>query len=154
MTENRGWDWPRALGWAVWALLLAAWTAALLSPVPPTVGSTFVPTSMRFWAAKGLHVGSYAFLAFAACWLPASLRGGVIVSAVLLAHGALTEVGQLYVPGRSGSVADVVIDSAGVALGVVAGLALRHWFPRRRAAMSQETPALEGVRPTSGGPDR
>jgi VanZ family protein len=125
----RGRSWWGVLGWAVWALLLAAWTVALLRPEPPIVGEAFVPTSLRFWAAKGLHLSAYGFLAFLVCWLPTSKRGRLIVWAALLAHAALTEVGQLYVPGRSGSVGDVLINATGLALGVAVGLALRRMKP-------------------------
>src|SRR5262245_56229746 len=107
------------LGWSLWALLLAVWTVALLRPEPPKMGEAVVPTSLRFWAAKGLHLGSYGFLALVSCWLPASGRVRVAVWTALLAHAALTEVGQLYVEGRTGSVMDVLINATGLTLGVV-----------------------------------
>jgi VanZ family protein len=130
MTERRGWTWWGVLGWAAWALLLAAWTVALLRPVPESVGNLVPDLSLRFWAAKGLHLSAYGFLACAVCWLPASKRGRLLVGAALLAHAALTEVGQLYVPGRSGQVSDVFINATGLALGAALGLALRHALRR------------------------
>jgi hypothetical protein len=132
MSEKPGWNGWGALGWAAWALLLAGWTVALLRPEPVTVGEGFVPTSLRFWAGKSLHLGSYGLLAFLVCWLPAPSRGRLIVWAALLAHAALTEVGQLYVPGRTGTVSDVLINATGLTLGIVAGLALRHGLSLRR----------------------
>jgi VanZ family protein len=114
----------RVAGWVLWGLFLAAWTAALLSPEPPRASAAVVPSSMRFWVAKGLHLGAYAILAFAPRWLTSSRKAWWVVWLALVAHGALTEVGQLFVEGRHGSIRDVALDAAGVALGALAGFAL------------------------------
>ena len=121
MRERR--DWRTVLGWAAWALLLAGWTAALLSRDAPRVGAAWIPVEYRFWVAKGLHLSSYALLAFAACWLRSARA---VAWALLLAHAALTEVGQRFVEGRTGTVRDALINAAGIALGITAGLALRR----------------------------
>jgi VanZ family protein len=126
MREWRRW-WP-VLGWAAWALLLACWTAALLSRDAPRVGAAWVPEQYRFWVAKGLHLSSYALLAFLACWLPGARGARGAVWALLLAHAALTEVGQRFVEGRTGTFRDVLINAAGIALGITAGLSLRRLF--------------------------
>ena len=62
---RRGW-----VRWAAWLALLAAWTYGLLSPDAPEAVGSILPPPLRFWAAKGLHVGAYACLAFAAAWVP------------------------------------------------------------------------------------
>jgi hypothetical protein len=113
--------------WVLWGLLLALWTAALLRPEPPKVSEAILPMEWRFWAAKGLHVSAYAFLACTGGWLAPTWRARWCLWAALLAHAALTEVGQLYVPGRSGSVVDVGINATGLTLGALAGLALLRW---------------------------
>src|SRR5262245_48924425 len=94
--------WWRVAGWVLWGLVLAAWTAALLRPEPPRAGAAVVPTSLRMWVGKGLHVSAYAVLAFVPCRLTSSRRAWWAVWLALVAHGALTEVGQLFVEGRSG----------------------------------------------------
>ena len=103
--------------------LLLLWTWKLLEPNP-------VPDRMReflsFWdwlpfvLAKCLHTGCYAFLtALALIWVP-TRRGKVLAIGFMLFHGVGTEIGQTYVPNRVGSIKDVLIDSAGVFIGVIA----------------------------------
>lgn len=109
---------------AAFAAALAVWTWKLLEPHP-------VPESwlgdLRSWAellpfllAKALHCGGYAFLAvLALVWPPPRWRP--IVIACLMAHGVATEVLQELLPfNRTGRVADVAIDWAGIAAGVLA----------------------------------
>lgn len=110
--------------------MLLLWTWKLLDPHP-------VPDPMRdflsYWdwlpfvLAKCLHTGCYAFLtALALIWVT-TRRGKVIAVGFMLLHGVGTEIGQTYVPNRVGSVKDVLIDSTGVALGVIA----MRWLTRR-----------------------
>jgi hypothetical protein len=115
------------VGWSLWLLLLAACTAALLSSSAPEIGDRIVPTPLQFAAAKALHLGMYGSLAFGVGWLASGWRLRGVLWAALLAHGALTEVGQLFVEGRTGSVRDVFIDAAGLALGALAGVAWASW---------------------------
>jgi VanZ family protein len=126
---GRGW---RILGWSLWLLLLGGCTAALLSSRAPKLGAVIVPPSLRFAAAKAVHLTAYGSLAFGVCWLTSDRRLRWAVWAGLLAHGALTEVGQLFVEGRTGSVRDVFIDAAGLALGALAGTAWASWRHSKR----------------------
>ena len=114
------------------AVGLALWTWKLLDPQP-------VPEPIRaalgYWgwlpfvAAKCLHLSGYAFLVVAG-QVAVARRYRLVVAAFLIAHGAATEVGQTYVPGRDGNERDVAIDAAGV----VAGTLLLRRVTRDRAA--------------------
>jgi VanZ family protein len=125
---------PTKLGrivlWGSWLLILAAWTALLLSPRAPGVVASIIPEALRFWVAKGAHVSAYALLSVLTGCLP--VRWGVRLCCwlVLVGHGALTEYLQLYVPGRTGSLRDVGLDVGGIVLGL---LVLMAWRRRRRA---------------------
>lgn len=101
--------------------LLGLWTWKLLVPQPvPDALSVHLKGETRFVAAKGLHACAYATLALLAVTLPVPTRWRWALAALLALHGVATEIGQTYVPGRTGSVYDVLIDWAGVALGVLA----------------------------------
>jgi len=116
-SATRGW-----LIWAFWLALLAAWSFALLSPTTPKAAAQLIPTTLRFYAAKGLHLTAYAFLTCLAAWLPAGGRWGAWIA--LLLHAAITEWLQTFVPGRSGSVSDVLINCTGIGLGLLAAWSL------------------------------
>ena len=57
----------------------------------------------------------------------------------LLLHGVGTEIGQTYVPNRTGKVTDVLIDWAGITAGL---LALR-WWNRRHHPLSRDAESSE-----------
>ncbi|MGL4555036.1 MAG: VanZ family protein [Gemmataceae bacterium] len=119
----------RRWAWAGWGAALVVWTYLLVSPTAAhSLGELVVPTARRFLAAKVGHFTGYAAFAFAVPFLTArpGVRLGVVAG--LIAHGALTELVQLYVPGRTGELRDVVIDSAGVLTGLAAG----RWLAGRR----------------------
>lgn len=117
----------------VFLFCLALWTHELLAenPVPDSVKQR-IPVEWRFRLAKGLHVGAYAFLTVLAGWLPVpgKLFWGVIVLLVL--HGVAGEIGQTFVDGRHGSTRDVLLDWAGIVIGLVV-LQCGRWAFRRRA---------------------
>jgi hypothetical protein len=127
---------PRGLSpWAVphfaaFAVVLGVWTWLLLEPYPvPPVIAEGLGASLRLILAKTLHAGVYAFLTVLGATLPVSRRWRVAVVVFLALHGVGTEIGQTFVKNRVGKVTDVLIDWAGVALGV---LALRWWQKPRR----------------------
>lgn len=99
-------------------LILGLWTWQLLvpHPVPPAVRDEFSP-DLLFLASKLAHAGAYAFLTVLAAALPVSRRQQRLVVAGLLLHAVGTEIGQTFVPNRTGRVWDVLIDWGGVALG-------------------------------------
>lgn len=102
------------------AAVLGLWTWKLLepNPVPPSLALG----DWQFWAAKALHVGVYAFLTLLAVTLPVPRHWRWFFVGLLALHGAATEIGQTFVPNRSGSVRDVLIDWLGI------GLSVLVWF--------------------------
>jgi VanZ family protein len=103
-------------------LFLGLWTWKLLepSPIPPAINEG-LPTDLKFILSKLLHAGAYAFLTFLAARLPVRRPYFWLAVAALALHGMGTEIGQLYVPNRTGTVRDVLIDWFGIGLGL-AGL--------------------------------
>ncbi|MGL6094781.1 MAG: VanZ family protein, partial [Fimbriiglobus sp.] len=122
--------------------LLAVWTYLLLEPkpVPESVLEILsIIDGLKFFAAKSLHAGGYATLAglglIAASGSGRRTRAAVV--GFLLLHGAGTEIGQTFVPNRSGKVTDVAIDWAGITAGV---FAWRRFGPRPAVSDSQSLP--------------
>ncbi len=114
------------MAWAAFAPALAVWTWKLLepNPVPERLHSLIsLADWLPFLLAKCLHLGGYAFLA-ALLWAAAPRGWRWAAVAFLLLHGVGSEVGQTFVPNRSGNVRDVVIDWCGIAAGVVFARAL------------------------------
>jgi VanZ family protein len=105
---------------------LGLWTWELLAenPVPDSVRAA-IPDGWTFYLAKGLHVAAYAFLTLLAGLLPVPRWVLGLVVAGLLLHGVATEVGQTFTNNRQGSVRDVLLDWAGVGVGL---LGLTMWW--------------------------
>lgn len=103
---------------ALFLVFLALWTYELLAenPVPASI-SRAIPDAWKFWLAKGLHVGAYAFLTLLAVWLPVHRSVFWLVVAGLLVHGIGTEVGQWFTTNRQGSIRDVLLDWRALAWG-------------------------------------
>ncbi len=100
--------WRRAAFWLALAVNLAVLYAPSVRPAQPGVPGL----------DKAVHVGSFAVLT--AAGLAAGLAPRWFLPAVL-AHALVSEAVQAAVlPARSGDVADVVADVAGVALGYAA----------------------------------
>jgi VanZ family protein len=99
----------RAWRWALGLLVVAVGYLAL-TPHPPEGIDTG-------WD-KLNHVLAFMALAFCAgLSAPASLSARRLSMCGLLAYGALIEVLQLYVPGRSSEWGDLLADAIGIALG-------------------------------------
>ncbi len=117
--------------------LLSVWTWKLLepSPVPEHLARRLQP-EWKFILAKCLHCGGYATLTFLATTLPVSRFWCRCFVLLLALHGAGTEIGQTFIPNRTGTVRDVIIDWIGIALGVLARqlLASRGCRPLARCA--------------------
>lgn len=109
-------------------VFLSLWTWKLLEPVPvPSQVTGGLSTEVKFALAKILHVGGYAFLAILAATLPAPRHWRTFLVILLLIHGAATEIGQSFIPNRTGKLADVALDWIGVGLAVL----LVRWWRRR-----------------------
>jgi VanZ family protein len=116
------------LPFAVFALFLGLWTWKLLEPKPvPEPVLEGIPSDWRFWLAKALHVGGYAFLTVLARWLPVSRKAFRGVVLFLALHAVGTEIGQSYVPNRHGRPHDVVINWLGIGLGLLVLCRVRPW---------------------------
>jgi len=88
-----------------------------------------------------LHVPAFASLTWAWCWALAGWLNGARVRAISAAgvafgYGVLDEWHQSFVPGRHASLADVLLDSAGV----VIGIGVAAWAARCAGSV----PAAEG----------
>jgi hypothetical protein len=100
-------------------LFLSLWTWKLLEPNPvPEAVRAGLGVDWGFVLAKCLHLGGYAFLTALGTLAFPLHRPWVVV--FMLLHAVGTEIGQTFVPNRSGSVRDVLIDWCGIALGVLA----------------------------------
>jgi VanZ family protein len=111
--------------------LLGLWTWKLLEPYPVPEGvAEALGVDWQFIIAKCLHFGGYAFLTFLAVTLPVPSRWRWAFVVLMALHGVGTEIGQTFVPNRTGTRRDVLIDWGGIALGVAAWR-LREWGGRR-----------------------
>jgi VanZ family protein len=113
----------------VWLLYVLAWSVALEVPQPihphdPTAAEAV------FTFGKAVHLSAYALLAGLTGWLRPTGAWRAAAFVFLLGHGVLTEVLQFLLPfGRTGAVADVMLDWVGISVGVA--LTWRWWFRPR-----------------------
>jgi VanZ family protein len=132
-------DLSRRSRWAVWFAFLVLWSTALLVPDPIGFLLHHLPDSvelnhtMTFLMAKTLHVTAYATAAILTGWLRAPGSWRWLLLAFWFLHAGATEFGQLFVPGRTGSLRDVALDSVGLLIGLA--LSWRWWrdVPREPA---------------------
>lgn len=116
--QQREWLAPVVL-WVVWIAFLAAWTVALLIPIPAEASAMVGGDDAKFLVAKSIHVGMYTFLAGLSAWLRVPKRFWLLPPFLLVVHGATTEYVQNFV-GRTGTVQDALLDLGGIILGVAA----------------------------------
>ena len=109
----------------VWLAYLVLWTAVLVTPQPVHVSQATLPGPARFSVAKSLHIAAYALLCILSAWQRLPMRWRPLLLLSLATHAALTEYIQQYVPERSGTLSDVLLNLLGLYLGVV--LAWRWW---------------------------
>lgn len=111
---------------AAFAVFLGLWTWKLLEPKPVSEAVyeaiSFGEGDWYFWVTKSLHAGGYAFLTVLAVALPVSRRWQWYFVGLLALHGVATEIGQTFVPNRSGSVRDVLVNWCGIGLAVLVWL--------------------------------
>ncbi len=73
--------------------------------------------SVEFPIRKAAHALEYTLLGFLLMGTLSGKKGTTFLSGIL--YAASDEFHQLFVPGRSGQITDVLIDSAGVILGIL-----------------------------------
>ncbi|MEK8050715.1 VanZ family protein [Ideonella sp. DXS22W] len=107
--------WHAAPLWRIslWLLIMVvSWLA--FNPKPPA-GATLGWDKLN-------HASAFAALAFCAARAHVGATGRIVAG--LLAYGALIEVVQSMVPGRSGEVADLLADAVGLGAGLLLAQAL------------------------------
>jgi VanZ family protein len=113
---------------AAFLAFLSLWTWKLLEPHPvPDEVTAGLGAGVKFGLAKSLHFCSYAFLTVLGGTISRRWRWWVV--GLLMLHGIGTEIGQTFVPNRTGTVTDVLIDWAGIGCGVVVA-----WWRRSRTS--------------------
>jgi len=97
------------------------------------------------YADKIIHFMLYAGLAFLCAW---SLRVTetyghammpILAVGLATSYGAIDEIHQFFVPGRSCETLDLLADAAGAAFGALMALQAAKCCRRRRAAEADET---------------
>ena len=112
---------------AVWLLSLVVWTYKLLDP-HPIPKELEPPEKWQYILAKTLHVCGYCWCTFLGLWLWRSLTWRIFFASFMVWHGIGTEIGQSYIPTRTGSEKDVGFDTLGVSLACLA----TWWYTNRR----------------------
>ena len=116
----------RRLRWlaaGVFITAIAVFTWKLLQPQPIPVdilrGMSSWSAVLPFLVAKAAHLFGYAFLTVVGGLVSPRRwwRNAIVIG--LLLHAVGTEIGQTFVPNRTGKFTDVMIDTFGVAIGVV-----------------------------------
>lgn len=125
----------KALHLFAFLALLALWTWKLLAPQPvPASVTGGLSAELKLVLAKTLHAGVYAILAILGVTL--SYRWKWWLVGFLMLHGMGTEIGQSFVPNRSGKATDVLIDWAGI----VGGALVVWWCNVRRLRRRSPAP--------------
>ena len=126
--------------------LRAAWFAAIAVITVAALLPAFAPSGANH-ADKWSHFAAYAALGILGmAAFPGRPR---LVAAVLMANAVAIELAQSRVPGRSGSIGDVLADAAGIAAGMIAirlvsrqaGAAARRWRQSRRTGRASDSSA-------------
>jgi len=87
-----------------------------------------------FWNAdKAYHCAAYAWLALLPMMSFPILRTALSAALSMILLGAILEIAQYYIPGRSFSLLDITANSMGVALGIYAGHCLRNRLDGKQA---------------------
>ena len=82
-------------------------------------------SSLQFFVRKGAHAGAYMLLGFclSGAWLQIDgikpLLRAVFGFIIAVLYSISDEIHQLFIPGRSGELRDVLIDSSGAAVGAL-----------------------------------
>ncbi len=119
---------PAGWRWSLWSVYAIAWTLALELPNP--VHAREGEEQLReglFLFSKSVHLSAYALFAALTGWLVVRRRTRWLLAAALSLHAIGTEVLQHVLDvGRTGSVRDVLLDHAGIVVGML--LTWGWWF--------------------------
>ena len=129
---------PATRGWRALLVVLMAVVAWLaLTPLPPR--------AIDLGWDKLNHASAFAALAVAGWLSVRGRRGRWPTMALLLVYGALIEVAQRFVPGRSGEWSDLLADALGIGVGVLVASALLALAPTglKRPAGSPGSPRTD-----------
>ena len=109
--------------WLIWGIFAAIWTTLLLLPGKEfnRAGIEEWPANLKTLVAKGTHLMAYALFAFLSGRLQVPARIRWMPLFFIMSHATITELLQLRIEGRTGSLEDVGINQAGILLGVLAG---------------------------------
>jgi hypothetical protein len=132
----------RTIGIVVAVVALVCWTWGLLEPrpVPEGVRDEFTYDEWKV-ISKTAHAGVYTLLTVLCASLMLSRRGRRVVVGLLMLHGACTELAQYLMDvGRTGQVSDVLIDWAGIGVGVV----VLRWWEKRTIPPGEPPPVATG----------
>lgn len=106
----------------LFVVLVSGFTWKLLhpQPVPETLRRDLHALSslLPFFLAKATHILGYATLTAVGGWAFTGRRARILLVTLLVLHAAGTEIGQRFVPNRTGKAADVLLDCVGIALGI------------------------------------
>lgn len=98
------------------SLMISEWVSDVLDAIDIDVSASELHLPIR----KLAHMSEYACLAITAMWAFMGVKKRYIFVFVFCVVYAITdEIHQLYVPGRAGSPVDVMIDTVGVAIGLL-----------------------------------
>ena len=120
----------RVVRWLIWGTCVLVWTFCLVTTYPVHAGRAVLAQAADFPVSKVLHVVSYAFLTVLSAWLQVRGLWRWLLLVFLVLHGAATEFIQQWVPERTGSVRDVLLDCVGIGIGFA--LTWRWWVRPER----------------------
>ena len=84
-----------------------------------------VVEGLSFVVRKGAHFSEYALMGFLwYLWLHRVKLAPLIAFTATVLYSASDEFHQLFVPGRSGEIRDILVDSSGAVCGIIAGFVL------------------------------
>ena len=129
MIDSRGGlRWSLRTRWIAWIAFTALWTIALVAPVGKIEAfrsDSVLSGDYRIVVAKIVHALAYASWTILTASLLPRFGGRIALLFFLMAHAAGTEYVQLRWSGRDGCLRDVLIDHAGILLGLL--LSWKRW---------------------------
>jgi VanZ family protein len=118
----------------------------------------FIVAELEWFVRKLAHFSIYGLLGFnvflSLHFLLRKLFGKTILAVmVCAAYAAFDELHQSFVPGRSGHVFDVAIDTFGATCGIIAAIAVVGWLYYLQYPMTEGNEDLWGGRYTARAPE-